>query len=363
MKFKISTANLNRILAIVIKGAGNKHTLPITKYFALSLSSNTLIVTATNGVNFISYIEPDVHGEDGYAVVAADQLVQLVKRTTKPEIAFASVKGHLEVKGNGKYSLPLYTFSEGESYPSYEFDEDAAPFEVNAQILKKALKVNESAIATNLIIPYLAGYNIGGQLITTDGLKMCVNESVFVDPPMLVSQQLADLLQMLTAEKVTVQKDENKLLFTTDNIVIFGAELDGLKDYPDITGVLGFEYDNVVTVSKVEFTNALDRLKLFTDPNDNNSIIMTFAKKGLLIEDSKKSSQEVVAIQEGPEYAEFSVTVNIELLTDLIDVLVHPVVKIEFGENLPLKITENDVTLTLGVIGDDEEEEDAGEEE
>lgn len=347
MKFTINTAKVNAILSAVAKGVGKKYTLPITEYLQIKLTDGILQVTATDMTNFITYVDNEVEGENGEAIVKADTLIKLVSKTTKEKMTFTVKDGHLEVKGNGNYKIEL--LEEGE-FPTYDFNEDAEKFDIEVSILKRMFQVNKSAIATELIMPCLTGYNVGAMSITTDGIKMCINDVEIAGENMLITQTLADLLSTLTAEKVTIQKDENKILFTTHNIIIFGTELDGLDEYPDISSLLELEYVENATVSKSALLSAIDRLSLFVNSLDNDGVRLNFTAEHLVIEDLKQNSQEIIEYADKNIQQDIELIVNIDLFRDILAPLQDVTVKIEIGEELPIKIAEDKVTQILSTM-------------
>lgn len=355
MKFTISTAKMNSILSRVSKGVGNNKIQPITEYLLIGLANGALSVDSTDGTNFVTYTEQGVEGDEGAAIVKAEQLIKLVSKTTKPMLSFMLRPDHLEVKGNGTYKIQLF---EGAEFPSYEFDDSVPAVTVETSLLKRMLHVNESAIAKSSLMPCLTGYNVGPDtLITTDGVKMCLNSfSMLSGVRALISQSVADLIQILFDEKVTIQLNEGKLLLKTANITIFGTELDGLAEYPDITTLLGVKYEGYAVVSKAELLSALERLALFADPIHNNGVWVTFGDE-VLAQDFKLNSAEVVSVSER-QGDPVKLLLNLDFLNDLISAVRSDKVHMQFGEGLPLSIVDGDdsakVTLILSTLGGEE---------
>jgi len=347
MKFKLSTAKMTVILNRVAKGVGSSKVLPITEYLRLTLEDGTLTVIATNSVNFITSITKEVTGKNGEVIVKADQLIKLVTKTTKPEISFTEKEDHLEVKGNGTYKIPLF---ETNKYPTYEFDSSVKKVEVETKVLKKAFAINSSSVAAEMTMPCLTGYRMGSKAITTDGVKMCINETNILHEDALITQALADLINTLSGEKVVVQKDGDNLLFTTENVIVFGTELDGLDEYPDITPILSIDYPNYAIVNKSHLLDALERLNLFVDPFDNNGVKLTFSKKGLKIEDLKQNSNEILEYTEKSQKKEIGMVVNLVLLKDLLGSLGKESVKFQYDVGQPIKIVEENVSLILSTM-------------
>lgn len=349
MKFEIETIKLNNLLAKAARGLGKSEVFPVTEYFQLQITDGDLYVTATDMNNFITVISENVEGEEGEVIVKADQLIKLVSKTTKTPMKFDFDGATLSVVGNGKYKLPVF---EGEEFPEWEFEGNVPEMTIQTALLKNVFSINKSAIANDNVMPCLTAYNVGNDCVTTDGIKMCINQSpIFNEQRMLITQTLADLLGTISDENVTIQKQENKILFTTQNVIIFGTEMDGIDEYPDITGILDLAYENHIVVPKFELVNVLDRLSIFVDQFDNGGVRLQFSPDKVQIEDLKKNSNEFVEYQENNGYNNsIEVVVNIDFLVDLLRVTRGDVVHLYFGEDLPIKLVEDNVTKILSTM-------------
>lgn len=362
MKFKVHTAKINAILSRVGKGVGDSNVLPIVRYINITLDKRGLVITATDSVNFITYTEKGVKGTEGTATVLASRLIKLASKTTKKEMSFELKDGHLHVKGNGNYTLEN---NEAEQFPTFDFNRKKRGNKIDTATLKKALKINESAIAREMHMPCLTGFNMGDNVTTTDGVKMCINDiTVFKKERVLVPQPLATLLEQLSEEKVTIVKDENKLLFKTDAIEIFGVTLDGIEEFPDITPLADLEHDNNINVNRAELTESLDRMSIFIDSDSNYGVTLTFEKEQLTLADSTGENKETVEYQKGTNVkSEVTVTVSLLYLVDLLSSMQTNVVTVGVDEESPVKISEDGIVMVLAVINDVDEEamEDTGE--
>lgn len=361
MKFTINTVKLNTMLSKASKGVGNSKIMPITEYVEILLQDGKLFITATDLANFIT-VTATIDGdyEDGRAVVKADVLAKLVAKTTVPAMTFKFNEKEGKVKGNGTYTLALF---DGEEFPDYEFVcHEAEKVTMDTSTLKKIFLVNKSAIATEMFMPCLTGYNVGEKAITTDGIKMCINASpafadtTFATHPVLLTQTLADLLHGLVDDRVQIERDGNKLLFTTNDQIIFGTELDGIDSYPDVTPILLMEYVNTAVVPRQPLLDSIERLSLFVDKFDNNGIKLNFSDSSLTVQDLRGNSSEVINLEKsvvGDDTKE--ATVNINYLKDLLSVLSADTVEVKYGEGLPLLFTEGTVSLVLSLMNVGEE--------
>lgn len=364
MKFAISTAKMNSILGKVSKGVGDSKVLPITHYIKLTLTAEDgLVVTATDSVNFITYRENKVEGsiKTGEVIVLADTLVKLAAKTTKNKLTFTLKKDHLEVKGNGKYTIPVNT---EDQFPTYEINKKGSKTEIETKVLKKVFDINEAAIATEMIMPELTGFNVGDNVTTTDGVKMCINDmKVFKKERVLIPQPLAALLDTLSEEKVTIYKDGGKLLFSTESLDIFGVELEGINDFPDIAPLATMKHKNVAKVNRLHLLEVLDRMSIFVDKMDNYGVTLNFKKKKLVVSDLKENSSEEIEYKDGTKIKEeLEVTVSIVYLQELLDVMNQDTISLHFEEELPIKLSQDGIIQLLSTI-DDVEDDTVGEEE
>jgi DNA polymerase III sliding clamp (beta) subunit (PCNA family) len=180
---------------------------------------------------------------------------------------------------------------------------------------------------------------------------MCINDTKITEERVLITQALADLIsKTFTSDKVEVQKDGNKILIRSNDVTVFGTELDGLQDYPDITGVLGFEYVNVAKVNKVELLSILDRISLFIDGYDNTGLKMRFKENIIEIEDVRGKCQESMEYMDKTFTEEAELLLNVDFLKDILSAASTDVVEIKYDEQLPVRIDDGHVTLFLSTM-------------
>lgn len=350
MGFKIKTAKLKEMLTHVSKGVGNNKVLPITSFIELKLEENELYITATDMNNYITVMEDGIEGEDMVAVLPAEQFIKLVNKTTTDEITISVDGATLYVKGNGKYKIAVLE----EEYPDWEFTGDAEVVELSVTDLKGVININKASLAVTMDMPCLTGYNLGERAITTDGVKMCINKVPTFSEQVLLTQELADLIGTLTADKVKVQHANGKLLFTTPNIVIFGAELAGIEDYPELDGILAFDYPSKCKISKLALTDILNRLNIFVSPYDNNGIKVTFGAEEITLTDRNGSNKEVLKYLENEQAGEFTCMVNIHLLTQLIGAINIEQIDLYYGNDTVIKLETDKVTQILCVMNEED---------
>lgn len=349
MEFKVKTISLVAMFDVVQRGVGNSKIMPITEYLEFDLQDGKLTVTATDMNNFISYSLDGVQGESGTAVINANSIIKLAEKTTKEDMKFDVKEDHVEVTGNGKYKIGLMV---EEEFPTYKFEGKESKDKVKTDTLKKAFKVNEQSVSREMLTPVLSGYNVGDKLITTDGIKMCINNENLLESDALITQSMVNLIQAIPGQDITISKGKEQILIESDNVTIYGGELEGIDDYPDITPLLDIEHEGHADISKGEILSALDRLIIFSDPFENNGVTLTFKKDELVIEDLRKNSKERIEYKKVEKSAEeeVEISVNIQYLKDLISAVTSTQLGIHYGKDKPFKITQEEIVQILSTM-------------
>lgn len=348
MKFQIETIELNKLLNIVKKGVPSRSAKLVAEYLRVRIIGNQLLITATNLVNYIT-VKTTTHGTEGEVIVRAKTLIELASKTTKDVMKFEKKDTYLEIKGNGTYKVELL---ENEEYPLIAFDQESLQLEVNVNKLKEIFSTGKSAIASELIMPCLTGFNVGEKAITTDGIKMCIMNKDSNAFSTLFTQGFADLVMNITEETAIMLQDKNKIGIYTDSIAVEGVELDGISDYPDITPLTQIEYPYHAIIPVSSTIKALDRLSLFVNEIDNNGVVLTFNEDTLSMKDTKAKSIEGINFKEGSMTSDESIQVGVNLfyLKDLLSAVKSDYVKVSYSADLPLQIVDGDTVFILGLL-------------
>lgn len=359
---RIKTQILQDMVAKSIKGASNNKMLPITSYIGILIKDKILTLMTTDGSNQLrikNEIELDpingpVDKQEFYTVVNADTFSKLVGKTTKEFIELTNKENYLEIIGNGTYKLELPINEDGEivKFPDYEFSETIESSIISIEKLKNVITTAYASIAKTMEVPCLTGYYIGDNIITTDRQMVCDISDKLVAEPILITSEMAELLQLLTGEQVELYKDENKLLFKTDKIIIYGKELEGKDLYPvePITNLVKLDYKNNIKINKQDILNVLDRMSLFVTDYDKNGVFLTFKKEGLLIESQKSNAAEVIKIEEGTNTEEFRCLVDIEMLKSQIDSVSTDIIDIHYGQKKSLQLIDGNCILVISLL-------------
>lgn len=348
--FKVSTKNLQEMVNKLGKCNSNK-LLEITKYYELEVNDQGLVMTATDGNNFIIVKDSTVKGDAFKTIVKADQFSKLVLRTSVDKMVFTMRDNYLEVVGNGKYKVEIIT---DEKYPIYTFNTTVEPVEVDLSTLKSVASTNKYAISTAIADGVLTGYLFqDGKCITADGIKVCMTPAPLVNKGVLLTQEMMTLIGALTQEKVKVTADDGKVLLETDNTIVFGSEMEGIEQYPEVAPLAEIEFGSKCSLSKLAILNILERLTLFIDPFEKNEVLLNFTKDGLEVS-TNSGSYEVIAYAHSDNFQEFSCAVNGLFLKELVSAVSTELFELYYGEEALIRLDSNGV-IQLLATGEGEE--------
>lgn len=352
MKVTFKTDELKRILEVVKKGMGNGVILPITEYIELLFIDDTLFVTSTDLTVWVTYkkeFEVDFEtGEEGVNVIVdGAKLTQLIGKTTVPEVELTIEDEYLEVKGNGEYLLPTLQ----EEFPSFTFDSDGERHKVDIGALKKAIEMNRAAVAKDMIMPCLSGFHLSDKVVTTDSIKMTINEVGLLDTELLMPKEVADLLPILADGEGTVELGDGNLLIDTPNITIFGPILDGIEEYPNLDSILETEFPAEVEVGIKGIVAILDRMSVFTQPFDINIVELTFEQHFITLKNKDKTTVERMNYTKKTNFKEGeSILVDLDSFMSLLKNTPGDVIRLSYGNPGLIKLANDNIIHFLSQV-------------
>ena len=361
MKLTVNTQTLQTMVAKSMKGASCNKMIPLTSLMAIELKDNTLSLTTTDATNYLSVREDKVEGDNFYVVVQAEMFSKLISKLTCEKVVLDLQDNFLKVKGNGNYSIELPLNEEGELIkfpnPIDKWLEKGVTNDegVNLSTIRLILATAKSALATTNEVPCYTGYYVGDNIVATDTYKICGISIKLFNEPVLISADMMNLLDILTAENIVVDRDGDTLVFDTPEAIIYGTAMDCIADYQidAINGLLGQEFESSCKVSKNTLVQLLDRLSLFVSPYDKNGIYLTFTREGLQINSKKSNSTEIIAYSESQNFKDFTCCIDIEMLQSQVKANTSDAIEIQYGEDNAIKITDANVTQIIALLDDD----------
>ena len=360
MKFTMNTVKLQDMVAKAMKGASNNKLIPLTNLMAIQLKDHKLTLITTDATNFLYIMEDKVAGDDFYVVVQTDIFSKLIARLTCENVTMELVDEKLTITGNGEYSLELPLDEEGKLIhfpdPINNVTIDVKPITVNLSTVKLILTTAKAALATAMDVPCYTGYYVGDKVVSTDTYKICGISIELFPTPRLISPELMNLLDVMTAEKIdTYLLDDDVIVFRTDNCAIFGKAMEGLEDYQidAISGLLDQEFESSCKIPRDALLQLLDRLSLFVDVYDKNGIYLTFTKEGLVINSKQSSGSELIKYADSKNFHDFIGFIDIEMLYSQVKANSADIIEIQYGEDNAIKMIDGNVTQIVALLDED----------
>ena len=317
--------------------------LEITKYWHLVVTDKGFEITAMDGSNYITAKDASVKGSLD-VIVRADQFGKLIDKTSVDKVVLELKENYLRVVGNGDYKVEIVL---GETYPFYEVPDQVTTIQAETAGLKKINTYNKSAVSTTLADGYLTGYYVSGsEAVTSDSIKICINPVEVFDKAVLLTAEMMALATALSGDKFTIKMWGNKIIMEDDTTVIYGAQLDGIEEFPDVDAFAEMEFASNVKLSKLGITAILDRLTLFLDSFDKSEIVLEFTDKTLKISTGKGSFEEI-AFAEANNAQPFVCNVNVVYFKDIVSAVQNEYFYLHFGEETMIEVVDGDVLFIL----------------
>lgn len=355
---QIKTEILQKMVSKSIQAASMNKNIPLTSLIGLEVNGKDLTLITTDGSNQLRVtqeIEYDpVYGpQKFYTIVNADTFAKLVGKTTKEFITLENKENYLEVVGNGTYKLEISINEEGEmvKFPTIVEHLPKEAIKIKLNDLQEAIRVAKASVAKTIEVPFLTGYYLSKNTITTDREIVCNIENQLMEVPVLIPSEIAELLLLVDGDKeLNFVMENNTILFYNNNYIITGKELEGKENYPvqAVENLLKNEYTNTMKVNKQELLNILDRMSLFVTNYDKGGIYLKFDTEGLAIQSQKSNAIETIVLPE--DRPTFNCLVDIEMLKAQIETISTDEVIIEYGQEASIKIVDGNVTHIISLL-------------
>lgn len=293
MKFVSLRSNIRDAIMAVVRAATENTNLPVLRNVMIMAGGGGIMITATN---LELAITANVSGkiiEPGRITIPANILLNLVNNIQSDRLNFESRGDNLEIKTDN-YSATLQGLPADDFPITPKITEQNRYLEIKGVFLKEAIQQTIIAAQTSDIRPefnsILFDFSLETlKLTATDGFRLAEKTlaanlftSKFTDPfrllvPLRTTQEL---LRILTNEdNVKMYKDQNQVLFKTENIELISRLSEG--SFPDYTGIIPKSLITEISLSRDEFLNAIKLAAVFGQKNNELKINIHPNKKAI----------------------------------------------------------------------------------
>ena len=355
---KIKTTKLQEMAGKAVKGSGNNKLIPITSLIGIKLVDGDLTLITTDATNYLYIIEASVDGDDLSVTVEVDRFSQLISRMTSEFIEITQDDKYLLVKGNGEYKLELPVDENGEviDYPDplKEFDNEKVDATITKDTIQSILTTVKPSIATTMEIPCYTGYYVGDNVIGTDTSIVANMDVKLLDTPNLISPEMMNILDVMSAEKIDLSIKEDILVFKTDDCIVYGRSLEGIEDYQvgAINKLIDTPCESMCKVSKDHLLQTLDRISLFTTQYENNGVKLVFGTDNLEVSSLTASGVEVIKYTEAKNPKLYTVTIDVGIFMNQVKAQAGDLTEIWYGDDTFIKMKDGKITQILALLED-----------
>ncbi|BCJ89267.1 DNA polymerase III subunit beta [Terrihabitans soli] len=276
MKVTLERAALLRSLSHVHRVVERRTTIPILSNVLLKAEKDGLRLQATDlDLEVVETTGADV-GKAGSTTVPAHTFYDIVRKL--PEGSQVSLEqsgdtGTLTIR-SGRSRFALQTLAEAD-FPDLAAGDMPVKFELAASDLKRLIDKTQFAISTEETRYYLNGIYLHAmevdgvpmlRAVATDGHRLARVELPAPKgsekmPGVIVPRKTVAEVQRLVedpAGSVAIELSPTKMRFTLGDVVLTSKLIDGT--FPDYARVIPVGNDKKLTVDKVEFVAAVDRV-------------------------------------------------------------------------------------------------------
>lgn len=349
---KLNTKRLKQMLSELSRCKPSKM-LEISNYYEISLSSEGIVLKATDGLNFILVTDTDsVYEDDVKITVRAEQFKKLIDKTTTETIALkvdSISNSFMEVKGNGKHKVEVY---QAEEYPTFHMNSDCEYYKIATDKLIHALRVGASAVSSNINDSLLLNYLVrDGVLITADAIKIAYSPIEELEMNILIPPNLGNLIMGLKGEQthIYLYEEERCIIFKSGDTLIYGGLSRGVSEYPPVEPLFEEEQPYNTRFKIIDMLQAIDRLQLFMGQYDNDMISINMNSDCITLETKGGSIESVGFTEPLNEEVDLVYTINATYFKDLLKSMIVDEVEFGFGDGECLKFRSNEDLYILAL--------------
>lgn len=275
-------------------------------------------------------VKANVDGE-GEFIIDPKQLLMMLKNVDIDEIIITKEpeKNYIEIQsGWNVTSMPIGNI---ESYPSFPDINDTKQIEIGTEELKELIESTTFACSTDEARPIFTGIELDtakAQIAASNTHMLAIsnfksNHKSENSKTIIIPAKTLDKLIRTTIQDKTVKINFNdtNLYITFDNTTLVSRLINGT--YPDVNRVIPKNSKVKCKIHKKAFEKMLNRIKVFTD-NDNNIIKIEINNKEktlvLSASSQKGSSKEAIKIEDlitDNENENFKIAFNSNYITEI----------------------------------------------
>ncbi len=274
MKFIVSSSALLKQLSSLSGVLSTSNALPILDNFLFQIGRNELKISASDLETTMIASLPVESKDAGTIAVPARLLLDTLKTFPEQPLTFTVDKKKFSIEISSDYGKYKLTGHDGEDFPKVAEIESPSSFEIDSEILNKAINKTLFAVGNDELRPVMCGVFVqlesnGITFVSTDAHKLVRykrsdTKSKKASSYIIPRKPLTLLKNILTGNgKVKVDYNNTNVSFEFGNSLLVSRLIDG--KYPNYDAVIPKENPNKLVVDRESFLNSIKRVSIFAN--------------------------------------------------------------------------------------------------
>lgn len=291
----IRIEDLKVICSTILNAVDSNEISKITETLELEVKDKILYLNVTNR-EYYAQVKFNINENiDFHATVNANLFLKLIANTTSDTVELKVSDTDLEVRGNGKYKLPL--IFEGEKLlvlPQININNITQQFNISSDILNSILKFNSKELNKGVIAkPVQRMYYLDEQGCITFTSGACVN-NFNLDKPikLLLNNRIVKLFKLFKSgdvnftlgyDNISEEIIQTKVKFENNDICITAVlnNEDSLINSVPVKAIRDRAltiYSHSVVINRAALNDAINRMLLFTAGYGTKETLKPYSK-------------------------------------------------------------------------------------
>ena len=348
MKISIEKNSIFKTLSHVQSIVEKKNAIPVLSNILIEAKNNILTLSATDmDVSITETVNCNVI-DPGSVTVSAHTLYDIIRKIPEGnEIEFISNDGKRFSIRSGKSKFSLACLPK-EDFPIIEVNQLKSELIIDAQVLLNLIDKTKFAISNEETRYFLNGIYFHKKkienkdflsLVATDGHRLAKIEYAYVNdlenlPGVIIPKKTINELCKLLSDcnnSVKINLDPNKIIFYIDKIVLISKLIDG--NFPDYERVIPKNNDNVLTIKRNIFCEAIDRVSTIIDdksPSIKFKLLENLMNMSSIDSESGSATEDIETKYNGPQ---IDIGFNSKYILEMINHLDDEEVVLQFNDS------------------------------
>ncbi|MCR4440566.1 MAG: DNA polymerase III subunit beta [Peptococcaceae bacterium] len=341
MKITATKENLLFGVSAVQKAVSTKTTLPILSCIRIEARENSLYFSATDLEIGIECHVPVEVIEEGIVIVPAKHFSEIIRKLPESPIKMMQENENLLTITYEESQLVLKTFSDSD-FPSIPDVKGEQEIIIKSACFKQMIRQTVFSAGTDEIKLIFSGVLFEGEgdvlrMISTDTHRLALrqgkilNNIELMESFIIPAKILIELARLIHDEDETcyITVTKNLACFKTANIRIITRLLEG--QFPNYRQVIPTNYSAKIKASNKRFSDAVERISLFTLLQDtSNTINISIENNTMIISSQSEIGQGYEQIAVEKEGEPVNISFNARYLLDVFKVIEEDTVSLDF---------------------------------